>query len=157
MLINEVGGVDISTDTFATAPTVKELYKAGGAIAVGQAVILDSADPTGKTVATLASATEKHASAFVGIYSGVGGSGATSTATNLSGKDAVSGDMILLVTQGVTYAIAGGTVAAVDQLKLSTTAGRVYTCTVIASDNYKTIGSAMEAATVGVAFRIKVN
>ncbi len=159
MLINEVGGVDISTDTFATAPLVKELFRAGGAIPIGTAVKADTAAAyIGKNVIAATSADgNKGASSFVGIYTGVGGSGAVGTVTNLPGNAAVAGDMVLIAIEGTVYALAGtGGVTAGSALKIADTSGRMTDYDVSAISATKTIGLAFEAASAGAAFRMYV-
>lgn len=160
MLINEVGGIDVSTDTFAQAPQVKELYRAGGAIPIGTAVKVDTtAAYIGKNVIAATSADgNKAATSFVGIYTGTGGSGAVGTVTNLTtGNAAVAGDMILVVTEGTVYALAGtGAVTAGSALKIADTSGRLTDYDVSAISATKTLGIAMEAASAGAAFRMYV-
>lgn len=160
MLINEVGGVNITNDTFATAPTVKELYKAGGAISVGQCVVMDDVANALTAVGTQvvvspASATASDQTRFCGIYSGVGGTGATSTVSTLPGKAAVSGDMILVIQKGMTYAIAEGTVTTLTNVTLSTAAaGRLKDYTAATNVTQPHIAIALEGATPGNPFRV---
>lgn len=160
MLINEVGGVNIKDDTFATAPTVKELYKAGGAISVGQCVVMDSVFGAGTAVGTQvvvspASATASDQTRFCGIYSGVGGTGTESTVSTLPGKAAVSGDMILVIQKGMTYAVAEGGVTTLTNVTLSTAAaGRLKEYSPVTSVTQPHIAFALEAGTAGNAFRV---
>lgn len=164
MLINEIGGVNIKDDTFATPPTVKELYRAGGAIGVGLATVMDTVAAATTNVgsqvivapvSTAAATDWAMSQRFTGIYTGVGGTGTETAVSGLSGKAAVAGDMILVVQKGMVSAVADATVTTITAVKHgSSTAGRVMDSAFIASTGIPTIGVSLEGATVGVAFRI---
>ena len=163
MLINEIGGVNIKDDTFAVAPAVKELYRAGGAITVGSAVVMDTAANLGSQVIIAPAYTADLAgqsanAAFAGIYTGTGGSGAASVIANLVGKAAVAGDMILVVQRGLVYGVANAAIAtAGTALRIGSTSGRMGPITYVADVASRCNAVALEtAAGAASVFRMSV-
>lgn len=83
-----------------TADKTRE-YLTSTALSVGSLVFLDTADATGNTIKAVGSATAQAQMCAVGVYTGKGGSGAQTTVTGLSGKDAAVGDRVRIVKVGV--------------------------------------------------------
>lgn len=112
MIFPQPGGADIRNDhqTTAAAFTSPEkgigLFRAGAAISVGRSVMTDVADNTGKSVITRTVALQH---LLTGIYEGVGGSGAQTTTSGLSGRDAATGDPIWVTCYGPALALAYAT------------------------------------------------
>lgn len=101
------GGYDPKDGT--SAPDVGDVvtFIAGGAIPIGSTVAPTTADAGGMTVIECSTALGG-AHLATGIYTGKGGSGAVATAaqvtSGLSGRAAVSGDVISVVKRGVVKA-----------------------------------------------------
>lgn len=86
------GGLETAPFSFAT-------FEAAGAIPIHNVVALDPSDTSGRTV--LQYDASAHApSQFLGVYSGKGGSGASSSAGD-GGNAAVAGDFVQIITWGI--------------------------------------------------------
>jgi hypothetical protein len=82
-------------------------FKAGGAISVGTVVSFDRTDTTGKTVITATTAATTRllcAGAFEGVTNG---QGTKTTVTGLTGRAAVSGDVVEIKVFGKAALITG--------------------------------------------------
>lgn len=109
MIFPQPLGADIRNDHQTTAPAFAApekgigAFRAGAAISVGRSVMTDVADTTGKSVIHRTVALQH---LLTGIYEGVGGSGAATTTTGLTGKDAVTGDVVWITCYGPALALA---------------------------------------------------
>ena len=131
MKISRLNGLT-SGETLDSAETIDVLYEADGDIEPGDAVMIDTAaNLTGK-LAIAATATNDHL--LLGIYTGVGGSGAATTITNMDTglHDAADGDVIYVRTYGAIDGHVGeissastGFVEVGDILTVSGTAGQL--------------------------------
>jgi len=126
MRYKQLGGITTVSDTALPAPDgpITRTFEADGAIPVGTAVTVDFAsDATGKLVIQADAALDHRQ--VVGIYAGVGGTGAAATVSGTSGKAAVDGDIIEVVTYGVAYALQDGTTDTVpgEALAIEATTG----------------------------------
>lgn len=98
-----VRGYDPKDSSVDPAVNDTRSYKAGTALTAGSVVVLDSSDANGETViaSTLALAAY---GITVGVYDGFGGQGAVNTTSGLQGRDALTGDMIRVVKNGIVAA-----------------------------------------------------
>ncbi len=110
-----------TTNGVATAYKETGIYTAGEAIPVGSWVMISVADTTGTAVLKGTSAAGPR---FVGIYEGVGGTGADA-ASPFTGKAALTGDRITVTKRGRAIALVLGAagLAAGDPLGPESTAG----------------------------------
>lgn len=107
MKITRLNGIGTS-DTMENSERVEAVFVAGGAIGVGEPVILHFANATvANRAKTVIAATTAAATTVAGIYEGIGGSGAVNTTvydtagtTLLPGQAAVAGDIITITVYG---------------------------------------------------------
>lgn len=131
MQFTAIQGVNVRDDTFAQADMGKSLFLAGAAFSCGHTLIYDTAVTTGKQAVKLtASGTAHDEHLICGGYSDengncVGGSGAVTTTSGLSGRDAATNDFVYVTRKGPCKLLVDGTadLAAKDRLKAWTTAG----------------------------------
>lgn len=167
MIYKNTGGFSPTAGGVLDSPDLKEemFAIASAAVRVGDAVQIDIGDGSGATVpfgrkvkravsSTTAGVDER---STIGVYEGLGGTGAVNTAltyvgatsTAVPGKAAVAGDLIRITIRGYAFAwcsAAGGSIAAGDTLSVVDVGGA------IAAD-----GILCQAATVagpGIAARI---
>lgn len=109
--------------------------QAGGAIPVGSTVVFSTATLTPPNLVGVVGAANQDY-LFVGIYDGVGGTGAADA--TYGGRAAVSGDAIELICKGPVYARVNGTdnVAVGDQLALDAT-GSLIKASAVSADGLK--------------------
>lgn len=121
-----LGPVSNADTTQFAAEKEQRVFTAAANISVGMTVALTSGDTTGtKVVKTQALATQDHL--VVGVYEGIGGTGADTTATGATGKDAVTNDIISVTTLGIASALIWAqTTTTIDNniLILSLTSGK---------------------------------
>ena len=126
-------------------------YIAGGALNVGDIVLLTAADTVNK------SATAADLAAFAGVVvSGDLLSGQIPDDTSVASVNAASsGGYAIVQYNGIAYALAGGTVTIGTHLSVigDTTAGRVIAGTTAGI----IVGTPVESGSVGVLFRILIN
>lgn len=148
-----VRGYDPKDSSVKPAKQDTKRFKAGAAISAGSVVVADVSDASGETVIASTLALAAYGIA-VGVYDGQGGSGAVSTVTGMPGKDAVTGDLINVVKQGVVvaraYAVttANYSTAGIMRLTPGTTSG-CYTEATIASQNEAVLWAATTIVTTG--------
>lgn len=131
MIYTEGIGYNINDDSIANAESAIGQWQAGAAILKGETCIVDTSVSTGKKCVKLtASGTAHDEHLIVGAFSSasgvaMGGKGSEGTAvTGLSGRDAASGDYIVLSKGPVKVRVDGtADVAAKAALKAFTTAG----------------------------------
>lgn len=82
-----------------------ETIEAGVAITVGQVVAPDETDDDGKEGEVAVVATGPN---MIGVYTGVGGTGAATTVSGLTGNDAAIGDRIQVKWKGAVMALTDG-------------------------------------------------
>ena len=107
MKITRLNGIGTS-DTMENPERIEAVFVAGGAIGVGEPVIPHFANATvANRAKTVIAATTAAATTVVGIYEGLGGSGAvnatvydTAGTTFLPGQAAVAGDIIMVTVYG---------------------------------------------------------
>lgn len=115
MRLTKLGGLTVLADgTLYQAEAIDTLWQAWGSIAVGTCVGFAGGDTTGtKVMNPVANATADHTA--IGIYIGEStqgaatGLGARTTTSGLTGRDAVSGNHILVRSFGVATALVDGT------------------------------------------------
>ena len=134
MKITRISGITAgSNDTLTNGEKIEALYVAGGALLTGSPVIIHFANGTAANRSkTVIASTTAGALAAVGVYEGLGGTGAV-TAETLSndstlgtGRDALTGDIVYVTVFGEALALVEGTtdVVAGDALTLTTTAAQ---------------------------------
>jgi hypothetical protein len=104
----KLGGRTVLADTaLYQAPKISCLFEADAAITVGKCVAIDTGNLTAALVVTCpAAATADHRA--LGIYEGEGGSGAKTTVSGLSGRDAADADQIWITMFGLATALVDG-------------------------------------------------
>lgn len=107
MQIQRLGGLNQITETFTPATKIQIEYTASGAIPVGSCVRLVAAANTDGSLVAMTTATTDNEAA-VGIYEGVGGTGADATVAGTSGRAAVDGDRVLITAHGIAMALQDG-------------------------------------------------
>lgn len=109
----------INRDDVAVTPDAfsKVVCRADGAISSGMVVTLDAGNSTAGTLLVIAGAAGEDQAAL-GVYNGVGGSGAADS--TYGGNTAAAGDQVEIVIAGAVYARVEGTaaIADVDPLQL---------------------------------------
>ena len=110
MLYPLTPGIDIRTDTVPSeAAREEEYYAAGSNIPVGAPVILDTSSSSGKLVGR---STALLGYLCKGVYEGKGGTGPTvAVTTGLSGRAAVTGDVLRITRHGVASTFVSGSVS----------------------------------------------
>lgn len=113
MRFTNVQGVLKHDHSFSGHSKCYTLAEADAAIAVGAPTITDVAgdQASGDLVVTAVAAGDHM---FRGVYTGKGGTGATTAVTNLSGNAAADGDVVLLQTLGECYALVNGNSVNID-------------------------------------------
>ena len=104
MILSQITGFSPVTAALTGVETIEMVFKAGGAITVGAPVMIDVTDTSGKAVTTGTTTTKTPLMA--GVYEGKGGTGTATAVSGLTGKAAVSGDIILIKVFGVASVIA---------------------------------------------------
>lgn len=156
MRITRLNGISITTDAQAFADKVEVLCTATAAVLAGSPVIIDTADTTCYKVKVPSANTAAQTSLLVGIYEGIGGSGANA-GTGFTGKAAVANDTILVTAYGKAIAsvigVGGATVGTRCNVEAGgATAGSVLAVTnAAAGENYAPIVALLEAYTTGTA------
>lgn len=112
MIFPQPMGPDIRNDHQTTAPAFATpekgigAFRAGAAISVGYSVMTHVSDTTGKSVIARTVALQH---LLTGIYEGSGGSGAQTSVSGLTGRDAVTGDVVWITCYGPALALAYAT------------------------------------------------
>lgn len=145
MRITRLNGIAIPSDTLETTERIEAMFNAGSALVVGEPVIINHANATvANRAKTVVSSTTAGAALVVGIYEGIGGSGAQNESlaaaskavsadgtVTLTGREAVSGDVVMVTIYGEARARvnlpASGTndIAVANPLTASKTAARL--------------------------------
>jgi len=109
MRLTKLGGITVLADTtLYQAEKISALFVANAAVSVGMNVGLTTSNTAGKLVVkTPASANSDHLS--LGIYEGEGGTGALTTTSGLTGRDAAANDLIWVTIYGLATALVDGT------------------------------------------------
>lgn len=114
MRITRLNGIAIPSDTLETTERIEAMFNAGSALVVGEPVIINHANATvANRAKTVVSSTTAGAALVVGIYEGIGGSGAQNESlaaaskavsadgtVTLTGREAVSGDVVMVTIYG---------------------------------------------------------
>lgn len=123
MSFADIQGFDPATATFKAAKRVVRL-QANAAITVGKAVMLDATSDSIFKVITLTTAQDQ---AFFGIYEGVGGTGAATAVSGMTGRDAIAGDIVEITVGGqakvLAYDTSGNAPVAYGPASFAVTAG----------------------------------
>ena len=136
MRITRLNGLNITADAQTIPEKVEIACMANGAISIGKAVKIDVTDTSAYKVIEAAAAVA-NTSLVVGIYEGIGGSGATATGYN--GKAAIANDSILVTAYGKAT-------ATVEGLASSTAGQRCIVSTAATAGNLKVIANETVAA-----------
>lgn len=148
-----VRGTDPKDSSTGPAKQDVKRMKAGAVITAGSAVVLDVTDANAETVIASTLALAAHG-ITVGIYDGYGGTGVTAAASGLTGVDAVTGDWIRVVKNGVVACRAyfntttNSLTAGIMRMTPGTTAGTLCEATV-ASQWEATLWAARTTVTTG--------
>lgn len=102
----KINGIVSNADTTQYLAEKKyRLYTANAAISVGMQVSLATGDTTGKKIVkTPTTTTTDHVA--IGVYEGIGGTGADATLSGLTGKAAVTNDLVQITVLGPVVALA---------------------------------------------------
>ena len=123
MSFADITGFDPRDGVFKGYKRVVRL-QAGSALAVGKAVMLDTASDSIFKATALTTAADH---AFFGIYEGVGGTGAAATITGLTGNAALTGDIVEITIGGpakvLAYDTTGNAPVAYGPASFAVTAG----------------------------------
>lgn len=109
---NILGPISSADTTNVSSEKVQAVFEAGAAISVGMVVMLAGSDTTGKKVIKTTTTIANCANLVVGIYEGLGGTGAETTTSGATGRDAVTGDTIYVTRYGKAAALVDGTTGA---------------------------------------------
>lgn len=156
MRITRLNGLNITADAQTIPDKVEAAYMANVAILAGSPVIIDTADTTGYKVKLAAANTAAQTSLLVGIYEGIGGTGAAA-GTGFTGKAAIANDSILVTVYGKAIAsvIGAASVTAGSRCNVEgsgATAGSVLAvANAVAGENYAPIITLLEAYTTATA------
>jgi len=151
MYFTQMQGQLLADHSFSGPAKAFTTVEADGAIPVGSPTVSDVGSTAGKLVVVGAAATGFR---FRGVYNGVGGTGATTSATGLSGKAAVDGDIIQVQLMGPVSALLDGTVDVADGDPIEVGAGafvKMVASTTTLLEGYRVIGHALEAYTTNSA------
>lgn len=134
MRITRLNGLNITADAQTIPEKVEIACMANGAISIGKAVKIDVTDTSVYKVIEAAAAVA-NTSLVVGVYEGIGGSGAVA-GTGYNGKAAVANDSILVTAYGkATATVEGLASAAAGQRCIVGTAATAGNLKVIANES----------------------